>query len=327
MTQYTDRDALVVFTHGSSNMAGWQSDNSQVFSDPVTPATLDGVDVWGRWLAAGNRTNGGGGPFAFEPMTALQNFQLDGVAPPYGIARRYWERYYSPAAKASVVQAPKAVYFINGAFSSMQCTQSSGQLAPLTSMYPGAENQVVALLVYKLIAEDYWTEGLQALENDPTIDNVYVDGFYWCGDETAMQDPANEGATDITAYQVAAGLSDMIAGCEYYVGLEPGTMPFVGVKPPTQYVVNDNVSATPLVQIDTVRQQYDRFLEITNNPAAIIDGNDFALKSGETNISHYTSDSMITIGESMFGARQGLGASPLKVRATRTTVVPMAANE
>ncbi|MCH9835260.1 hypothetical protein K0U83_06335 [bacterium] len=327
MTQYTDRDALVVFTHGSSNMAGWQSDNSQIFSDPVTPASIEECPVWGRWLVGADRIDGSGGPFSWEPTTPLQNFQLDGVAPPYGIARRYWERFYSPAAKASAVQAPKAVYFINAAFSSMRCTQDAGELSPATSMYPGSENQVVVTLVYKIIAEDYWTEGLQALENDSSIDNIYVDGFYWCADETAMQDPVGGTATVLTAYSVAAGVSDLIAGMEYYIGLEQGTMPFVGVKPPTQYVANNGVSDDPLVQINTVRAQYDRFLEITNNPASFIDGNDFALKSGEPNPAHYTSDSFLKMGEALYKARQPLGPAALKVRPTRTAVVPMTANE
>lgn len=328
MTRLTNRDALVVFTHGSSNMAGWQADNDLVFSDTLTPASLDNCKVWGRWLVNANRTNGAGGPFDWEPVTTTQNFQLTGIAPPYAIARRYWNRYFSPAAKASAVQAPKAVYFLNAGFSGMRCTQDAGELAPLTSMYPGSENVVAPLVVWKVIAEDYWTEGLQALENDPDIDNVYVDAFYWCGDESAMQDPANAGASVKTCHSVAAGLSDMIAGTEFYCGLEPGTLPFVAVKPPTQYVANTTVSADPLVEINTVREQYDRFLAITGNPATVVDGNDFALKSEEPNPAHYTSNSMLTIGESLYGARQELSTGPvLKTRPTRTAVVPIDTNE
>jgi hypothetical protein len=188
---------------------------------------------------------------------------------------------------------------------------------------------------YKRVAEGYWTEALQALENDATIDNVYIDALYYCGDESAALDPAGALASDLTQYAVAAGVTDMISGAEFYVGLPQGSIPFVGVKPPLQYVMNNNVSSTTAVeQITNIREQYDRFLAITSNPAVVIDGNDFALKSDEQNaqgdpaVAHYTSASMLKLGESMYLARQQTGSNAvLKERAVRTAVVPINADE
>lgn len=330
MTRLTDRDALVVLTHGSSNMAGWQAANNLVFTDDLTPTSFDNCLMWGRWNDSTNRLSPtqAGGPFDWESMTTTQNWQGTGIAPPYAIARRYHERYFSSAAKDSVVSAPKAVYFLNAAVSSCRSTQDTGRLAAAASFYPGSEN-VTDNPFYEVTAQGYWTEGLQALEDDDTIDNIYIDAFYYCGDESAALDPAGALADDLTAYSVAGGLSDLVAGTEFYIGVPQGSLPFVGVKPPLQYVENNNVSSTTAItQIETIRAQYDRFLEITPNPAMVVDGNDFALKSNEANVSHYTSNSFLSIGTSLYEARQELSSGPvLKTRDVRTAVVPINADE
>ncbi len=330
MTQYTDRDALVVFTHGSSNMGGWQANNSWVTSDDLLPASLPGCSMWGRFLSTLDRNSkSSGGPFDWETMSSTQNAQLTGIAPPYAIARRYWQRYFSPEAQASAVSAPKAVYFLNYFVSGGRCTQDTGVLAAGASFHPGSEN-VVDTPAFEVAAEGYWTAGLQALEADSSIDRIFFDGLYWCGDESAAR-VSGSLTTDKTKYSVAGGVSDLVAATEFYCGMPQGSLPFVGVKPPLQYVVNNNVSATEDIavrDITAVRDQYDRFLAITPNPAGVIDGNDFSLKSAEANPSHYTAESMLAMGQSLYGTRQGLAASAvLKERAVRTAVVPVNADE
>lgn len=328
MTNLTNRDALVVFTHGSSNMAGWQANNSFVVSDDLTPATLDDCYVWGRWNDATNRVSKSAGTHSFENWTTTMNWQQTGLTPAYAIAREYQRRFFETPNSESAVGKPKAVYFINAAFSSLRCTQDTGALAALASFHPGSEN-VTDTPAFEIIAEGYWTKALQALEADTSIDNIYFDGFYYCGDESAALDAAGAVASVKTKYSVAGGLSDLIAATEFYVGANQRTMPFVGVKPPLQYVANSGVnSTTGAADIADVRAQYDRFLSITRNPATVIDGNDFSLKSAEANPAHYTAQSMLSMGVSMYQARQQLAVGPvLKVRNTRTVVVPINADE
>jgi len=329
MTQYTDRDALVIMCVGSSNMAGWQTDNDLVVSDTLTPATLPNIKMWGRYNS-GNKGNLNGS-YDWEDMTSTRNFQATGMAPPYAIGRKYYERFYSPAAKGQPVSAPKNVYIIQFAFSTMRCPlDTATEVSPNSAIHPGSEN-VSDTPLWQIFAEGYMTEAIQNLQDDPSIDRILYDGFYYLGDETAAYDPGTVAvpgafASQKTRFMVAGGLQDMVAATEFYLSVPRGSLPFVGVKPPVQYIINAQVNATTGLQdIRDVRDQYDRFLEISPNSAQVIDGNDFTLKTDDA---HYTAEAMLRVGEALYAARQRTGSQPIQATAdVRTAVVPIDTDE
>ena len=213
----------------------------------------------------------------------------------------------------------------------MRCPlDTATEVSPNSAIHPGSEN-VSDTPLWQIFAEGYMTEAIQKLQDDPSIDRILYDGFYYIGDETAAYDPgtvASPGsfASQKTRFMVAGGLQDMLAATEFYLSVPRGSLPFIGTKPPVQYIINAQVNATTGLQdLRDVRDMYDKFLSITTNPAQVIDGNDFTLKTDDA---HYTAEAMLRVGEAHYAARQRTAAEPVQPTAdVRTAVVPISVDE
>lgn len=320
----TKRDVIVVFLTGSSNAAGQQSEPDQLYSEDTSPATLPHCFFWNRYTDAANRTGTSlqlG--HAFESVTNLLNFQEDGPSQMYFIGRKLEERYFPETRTAA--GSPRGIYFVHMPFSSSSVCLDLAAIAPTVGMNPYSEN-VADTGPWQIWAEGYCRWALKNLEDEiaaGTLDNIYVDGAYYIGDESSCNDPAGAFANDDTRFSLATGILDWCREMENFCSIPRGTMPYVGTKIPLQIIGAAGIANVS--DIEDARAQQELAAARRQGPTAFVDGDKFQLKSDN---SHYTTDSVARIGIALADKRMDMGLPPvLKTSDVANAVQPIDSDE
>lgn len=303
----TKRDVIVVFLTGSSNSAGNQTEPDQVYSETQLPATLPHSFFWNRYTDAANRTGTSlqlG--HAFDPITPLLNFQEDGPSQMYFMARAMEEKYFGDDRAAH--GSPRGIYFVHMAFSQSNMTKDVSVISASVGFNPYSEN-VTDTGPWQIFAEGYCRWALKNLEDEiaaGTLDNIYVDGAYFIGNETAASDSTGALASEESRFTLGTGIVDWCREMENFCGLTRATMPFVQVLLP--HTIIGAASITSLVEIEDCREQQLLAEDVAENPMTHIDGDRYQMRVDHA---HYTTDSVARMGIDLMRAREALGTPPI----------------